>query len=270
MKIFISWSGDMSKAVAEALYEWLPSVIQAVQPWLSQRNIEKGSRWSSELASQLGDAEFGIICLTPDNRDAPWIHFEAGALSKTVVSSHVCTFLLGLGKTDVDWPLAQFQHTEAIKKEDTKLLMETINKALGDRALSTPLLKKAFERSWQELETRLGRIPKHEPSAVPIRSSDEKIEEILTLVRKLSNESTRVERDLTEALLGARILGRPATVEQKMVSDALFQAAANRLGGPRNRLAGFGSPPDLDEIARKLGDVPSPPDLDGIEKKKGE
>ena len=83
MKVFISWSGERSRSIAEALREWLPDVIQAVKPWLSAEDIDKGARWSSDLAHELEDAHVGVICLTPENLEEPWIHFEAGALSKT-------------------------------------------------------------------------------------------------------------------------------------------------------------------------------------------
>ncbi len=51
MKLFISWSGARSEYIAEVLREWLPNVIQAVCPWMSASDIDKGSRWSSNLAS---------------------------------------------------------------------------------------------------------------------------------------------------------------------------------------------------------------------------
>ena len=94
MKVFLSWSGQRSKAVADLLAKWTPHVIQAVEPWISSA-IDKGARWQSETAARLEDVKVGIVCLTPGNLSEPWILFEAGALSKTTGSS-VCTFLFDL------------------------------------------------------------------------------------------------------------------------------------------------------------------------------
>jgi hypothetical protein len=38
--VFISWSGERSKLIAEAFYEWLPMVIQSAKPWMSGVSIE--------------------------------------------------------------------------------------------------------------------------------------------------------------------------------------------------------------------------------------
>jgi hypothetical protein len=38
VKIFISWSGDRSHQLAQALHGWLPLVLPYVEPWLSQAN----------------------------------------------------------------------------------------------------------------------------------------------------------------------------------------------------------------------------------------
>ncbi len=45
MKIFVSWSGKRSKAVAELMSDWLKCVIQASQPWISTRDIDRGAIW---------------------------------------------------------------------------------------------------------------------------------------------------------------------------------------------------------------------------------
>jgi hypothetical protein len=84
-------------AAAEALRGWLPKIINALKPWLSSADIDKGARWSADVASRLEAAKAGIICLTPSNLHSDWILFEAGALSKTLKNTFVCPFLIGLG-----------------------------------------------------------------------------------------------------------------------------------------------------------------------------
>jgi hypothetical protein len=184
MKVFISWSGEMSKSIAEALREWLPYVIQAVEPWLSTEDIDKGARWGSELAQQLEDARVGVICLTPGNLEEPWIHFEAGALSKTIEETFVCPYLFQVEPTDLKGPLVQFQSTKT-NKDDTQKLVRTINQALKDEALPDEQLDKAFERWWPDLERCINNIPEAHTKIEPTRSDREILEELLELVRRL-------------------------------------------------------------------------------------
>jgi hypothetical protein len=53
MKVFISWSGERSRAIADVMRRWLPSVLQSVRPYFSPDDVAKGSRWSSEIAKEL-------------------------------------------------------------------------------------------------------------------------------------------------------------------------------------------------------------------------
>lgn len=106
-KVFLSWSGDASRAVAEALYTWLPVMLQRVKPFISSEDLRKGGRWNAELAVELEQTNFGIICLTPSNLNAPWILFEAGALSKVVEESQVAPLLVGVQPSDLPKPLTQ-------------------------------------------------------------------------------------------------------------------------------------------------------------------
>ena len=82
MKVFISWSGELSLEVAQLLKRWVKCVLQATEPWLSSEDIAKGSLWSNEINEQLVKTSVGIICVTRENATTPWIHFEAGALAK--------------------------------------------------------------------------------------------------------------------------------------------------------------------------------------------
>lgn len=186
MKVFISWSGEMSKAVAEALHSWLPCVIQALKPWVSSHDIERGVRWSPTLAKELDETTVGIICLTPDNLKAPWILFEAGALSKTVDTAFVCPFLFRVENSDLEDPLAQFQTTKA-QKDETRNLIQTINKSSGASALDEGALNRVFEKWWPDLEKRLRAIPVSRAAAkLPKRTDRDILEEILEHVRNAS------------------------------------------------------------------------------------
>lgn len=186
MRVFISWSGKRSEAVAQALSHWLPHMITSVRPWLSSDDIEKGARWNSEIAVQLRDSQIGIICLTEENLNAPWILFEAGAISKSLEGARVCTFLFGIKPSDVGQPLGQFQATRATK-EDTRKLVFSINRALGEDKVEDDVLENIFNQWWPFLERDLRAIQPpvdaHRASAKLERTEREMLEEILGYIR---------------------------------------------------------------------------------------
>ena len=84
MKIFISWSGELSCKVAKILKMWIPCVIQSVDVFFSPEDIEKGNNWDKTISTELENCSYGIICLTKDNVEAPCINFEAGAIAKSL------------------------------------------------------------------------------------------------------------------------------------------------------------------------------------------
>jgi hypothetical protein len=66
MKVFIGWLGEASRLVAQALREWLCNIIQAIKPWMSEEDINKGAQWNSELANNLEETSvvcFGDVCV---------------------------------------------------------------------------------------------------------------------------------------------------------------------------------------------------------------
>jgi hypothetical protein len=68
VKVFLSWSGNRSQEVATLLSDWLQCVIQSSKPWISTRDIDRGSIWFGEINDQLQDTHIGIICLTQENK----------------------------------------------------------------------------------------------------------------------------------------------------------------------------------------------------------
>lgn len=75
ISVLICWSGERSRVAGQFLRSWLPRVVQAADPWMSDLDVEKGSRWFEEVAGALESAKVGICCLTPENLNAPWLLF---------------------------------------------------------------------------------------------------------------------------------------------------------------------------------------------------
>lgn len=161
MKIFISWSGPDSLEIAKVLRDWIPNVIQVAEPYVSAEDIDKGTRWATDISKELDDSSYGIICLTKSNINAPWINFEAGALGKKVDKSRVSPFLFKIKPSEVTGPILQFQSTRSDDKNDILKLISSINKQAG--FLSEDRLIKSFEQWWPSLENELGKIPDISP-----------------------------------------------------------------------------------------------------------
>ena len=157
MKVFISWSGDTSLKVAQQLREWLPYVINSIKPYVSSEDIDKGARWSTDIAKELEDSTFGILCVTKDNLEAPWLSFEAGALSKTMEKSFVTPFLFDIKRSEIKGPILQFQST-IFEKDDIKKLVKTLNKACGESGIPDDRLEKTFNVWYPNLEENLNAL----------------------------------------------------------------------------------------------------------------
>jgi TIR domain-containing protein len=230
MDVFISWSGERSRAAAEALRGWLPKIINAIKPWLSSEDIDKGARWSTDVATKLESAKAGIICLTPGNLHADWLLFEAGALSKTLKNTFVCPFLIGLVPSDVKPPLAQFQATRA-EKNDILQLLKTLNTALGENALPEAHIDEAFEVWWPRLQSQLNTLPTEEAITKTHRPDRELLEEILALVRNQARSTRSLE---SERVVGAG--GKPPfEVKNGSFYDAIKRAVLGK-GGEVTRI----------------------------------
>jgi len=192
MKVFISWSGELSQKIALELRDWLPYVIQSVEPYLSSEDIDKGSRWSIDIAKELEDSSFGILCVTHQNLDSSWLNFEAGALSKAFNKTNVTPFLFDLKPSDLtNSPLLQFQTTSFDKKDLLKLVF-SLNNATGEEKLNEQKLKTTFELWYDKLKNNLdpllkeSSIKKTQKSVKenPNSNSSEIVEEILELTRE--------------------------------------------------------------------------------------
>lgn len=194
MKVFVSWSGARSKAVAELISDWIKCVLQASQPWISTRDIDKGAIWFSEISDQLKDTAAGIVCLTQENKDKPWILFETGALAKGITTNRVCTFLIDLEPADIEDPLAQFNHTFADRSSMWGLIC-SLNSCLDSSRLDERVLRQVFDTYWPQFESGFANALKGTPEkekAEP-RSEQSILAEILANTRALGSRVRELE-----------------------------------------------------------------------------
>lgn len=186
MQIFISWSGEKSKKIGEAFSNWLPEVIQSVRPYFTPDDVAKGQRWAADIAENLHNSQFGLFCLTAENLTAPWLLFEAGAVSKDSRNGKVCPLLFGVDPAQLAGPLLQFQATPYSRDEVFKF-MKVVN--IGTKIpLDEIQLSRAFNRCWSELDDKIQAIlaTKVTDQSPPPRSMQDMVEETLSIVRAIS------------------------------------------------------------------------------------
>lgn len=259
MKVFISWSGDRSKKVAELLDDWIQCVIQAVNPWMSSKDIDRGALWFTEITDQLANTSIGIVCLTKENRNKPWILFESGALAKGLTSNRVCTFLIDLTPTDLENPLAQFNHTFPVR-DSVWELVRTINLSLKENALKESVLLKVFETYWPQFENDYNLIISTTPETeiVTKRKDNDIMLDVLSTVRLLDKrirnieagserqiifsekdmmrreDMIRRERERETLSMGELRMQIQNYVEQELPEEVIFQVLSEKGGMPRS------------------------------------
>jgi hypothetical protein len=170
-QVFISWSGKRSLAVAESLCVFIPEVIPELRDRLFvSTGIEKGSRWSDEIARHLEEADAGILVVTAEGSSSPWLHFEAGALTKGLdssrarrgersdanTSSRIFTYLHCLAPSAFTGPLSQYQWTSATR-DDTWRLMNALHDLFARGRAELRQARHRFDERWAEFERELRR-----------------------------------------------------------------------------------------------------------------
>jgi uncharacterized protein YjbI with pentapeptide repeats len=251
MKVFLSWSGDQSRAVAEALRVWLPLVLDYINPWVSSQDIKAGARWADAVAEELEGSNFGILCLTKDNLSAPWMLFEAGALSNAISARAVCPYLLDIEIRDLTGPLSQFQ-AKKTNKTSTRELLLAINNSASEPVPEQRLVTRV-DGLWPNLETKLAEIPEaQQRTELQPRPESEILEELVRTVRAMDrrfeglyrtgqNEEQRAQETALQAYLEQiTLLVREGLREEDPLSSVRLLARVQTLNlfsqlGPKRK-----------------------------------
>lgn len=154
MHIFLSWSGRMSNAIAAEMKDLIEQVLPGNDIYLSNQEITSGERWVANIGKNLDECSYGLVFLTPFNKDAPWILFESGALSKSFDSSRVVPVLHGISDSDLtSSPLGQFQNRKLEKDEILQLILDINN--ISERPIAPERVTRSFEAFWPETDAKL-------------------------------------------------------------------------------------------------------------------
>jgi TIR domain len=197
MRVFISWSGELSKQLAEAVREWLATTLSYVKPFFTPSDIEKGANWGQEISVQLKQSSFCVIALTRESLNSNWVMFEAGAISSSVNKPRICAILFDIEPTDLQGPLAAF-HATRFSREDIYKLVKTINSNAGDAAIENERLDRIFDKWWPDLEESVSKITSKTASSAkpPVRSDRDLLQEVVGLCRVISEQQSQIREML--------------------------------------------------------------------------
>jgi len=227
MKVFISWSGPLSCALAEVLHWWFPRVLQGVTPYFTHKNIDKGARWLAEIARELEDTDFGVSCLTRDNLDARWLLFEAGAISRSVKEARLCPIAFGIEKTEVGYPLQQFQAIDFVK-DQMEGLIGTMNRHCGEHRMDKERCAESFEKWWPDLDGQVKALLKEQPAQdqAQKREPQDLLEEILLVTRDTATKV--VELSVADRQQKAALVAEELTSARQRLVDVLARGMAQQ------------------------------------------
>lgn len=134
--------------------------IHSGDVFLSSSDVDLGKPWFSALGQVLQESDFAILCLTKDNIRAPWILYEAGAVSKQLDIARIAPLLIGITAQDVPSPLSQFQ-SAMLNREGVEKLLTSINTQLGANGLAASMLNATFRTWWRKLQPDIALALRH-------------------------------------------------------------------------------------------------------------
>jgi TIR domain len=199
LQVFISWAGKQAEIIAKGFRDHLPSAVNAVDLFMSEVDIDRGTRWHEVLTNTLHASTYGIVCLTDGSMESIWVAFETGVIAKAVgpveAKKRIWTYILGLESRDIELtPYAVYQRTNITKPEaaqhETLKLIRSIN-ALSPDDVHDELLQRKFDRMfWPDFSKVIEEARKLpiEPGRKHTPTDSELLTEILQTTRSIQQQ----------------------------------------------------------------------------------
>lgn len=195
MKVFLSWSGTYSRTHADIFREWIALIFPDIDFFISSQDIDMGERGIEKIEQNLSMYEFGVIFVSRESLNAPWLYYEAGALSRELKDARrrVAPLLIDCSISEIaNTPLSFYQGC-VLNREGVERICNSINQILA-RPRTENVLGKSLDAFWPDFAARLERIEK--PSEKKPRiTNDLIIREIYDLKKILVRMQNRIESD---------------------------------------------------------------------------
>jgi hypothetical protein len=110
---FLSWSGALSGEIVSYIKRDIldPVFGDRIEPFISSE-IGAGSLFAPEIFGRLKNSDFGIVCITAENIEKPWVSFECGGLIKNGKKDNLYVILVDISiemLRRLNQPLSEFQ-----------------------------------------------------------------------------------------------------------------------------------------------------------------
>lgn len=219
--VFVSWSKPIAAEIAKRLKPFLEDVLGTASIFMSQA-MEGGTRWSMEIPQRLQDCNAGLILVTSENSKEPWLHFEAGALSKQIDESRVIPLLCGASVGDIQGtPLSLFQ-AKVLNHDDLLSVCVGFGAAFG---VGEDAVRRRFEKSWSELEKSVTLVTKApSPAAHKLELPD-----LMAVLERIAGQVSTIEASMrlgasssvpASALVAGGMFGAPT---KSRLSDLMIR-----------------------------------------------
>jgi hypothetical protein len=195
-KLFLSWSGRQSKEIASLLKQYLESLPLSVDIFFSDADIVSGARARQVIDSALETFNLGLVVITADNLESPWIHFEAGALTKVPEVSAVIPLLFDVDISALKQPLAAFQGRKFNEAGILQLVrdLHALDPIRASAEVAVGAARGQFEQFKVSVDAVLQLPPENpgSPVAAPVALDEIRstLDEVVTIVRELARTET--------------------------------------------------------------------------------
>jgi len=177
VSVFICWSGARSHKLALAAEALLRTTLclEKEDVFVSDR-IDKGVAWFDAIVKHLETSKVGIVCLTAENVESPWLHFESGALALRLEReqdagaptkpltprNRLFTLLHGVTGAELKGPLGAYQATSTTELEMATMI-QSIAQILGGPHLEAVTARETMNSAWEKFKKALDEL------AIPAR-----------------------------------------------------------------------------------------------------